>query len=123
MPAVLVTDPIQQAGLNILTQRCDVVIDYCPDRVSEEELIQRVANADAILVGVTSITARIIDAGHHLRVVSRRGVGYDNIDLAALRRRKFPLTTIGSANASTLRNSQPFQEAQTFGGELFGRLG
>ena len=46
MPAVLVTDPIHQAGLNILTQRSDVVIDYCPDRVSEEELIQRVANAD-----------------------------------------------------------------------------
>jgi D-3-phosphoglycerate dehydrogenase len=102
MPAVLVTDPIQQAGLNILTQRSDVVIDYCPDRVSEEELIQRVANADAILVGVTPITARIIDAGHQLRVVSRRGVGYDNIDLAALRRRKIPLTTIGPANACTV---------------------
>jgi D-3-phosphoglycerate dehydrogenase / 2-oxoglutarate reductase len=35
-------------------------------------------------------------------VVSRRGVGYDNIDLAALRRRKIPLTIVGSANASTV---------------------
>jgi D-3-phosphoglycerate dehydrogenase / 2-oxoglutarate reductase len=102
VPAVLITDPIQQTGLNILIQRGDVVIDYCPHRVSEQELIKRAAHADAILVGVTPITARIIDAARRLRVVSRRGVGYDNIDLAALRRRKIPLATIGSANASTV---------------------
>jgi D-3-phosphoglycerate dehydrogenase len=61
-----------------------------------------VVNADAILVGTTPITGRIIEAGRVLKVISRRGVGYDNIDLAALRRRKIPLTIIGSANASTV---------------------
>ena len=60
------------------------------------------ANVDAILVGATPITGKIIDAAPVLKVVSRRGVGYDNIDLAALRRRKIPLTIVGSANASTV---------------------
>jgi D-3-phosphoglycerate dehydrogenase len=102
MPKVLVTDPIREAGLNVLTQRDDVVIDRCRNRTSEEDLIDRVVNVDAILVGTTPITERIIEGARVLKVVSRRGVGYDNIDLAALRRRKIPLTIVGSANATTV---------------------
>jgi D-3-phosphoglycerate dehydrogenase len=102
MPKVLVTDGIQQVGLDVLTQRKDVVIDRCWNRTSEEDLIDRVVNVDAILVGTTPITGKIIKAARGLKVVSRRGVGYDNIDLAALRRRKIPLTIVGSANASTV---------------------
>jgi D-3-phosphoglycerate dehydrogenase / 2-oxoglutarate reductase len=102
MPKVLVTDEIRQAGLDVLTQRHDVVIDRCRNRAGEADLIDRVVNVDAILVGTTPITGRIIEAGRVLKVISRRGVGYDNIDLAALRRRKIPLAIVGSANASTV---------------------
>jgi D-3-phosphoglycerate dehydrogenase / 2-oxoglutarate reductase len=102
MPKVLVTDGLQQVGLDVLTQRKDVVIDRCWNRISEEDLIDRVVSVDAILVGTTPITGKIIEAARGLKVVSRRGVGYDNIDLAALRRRKIPLTIVGSANASTV---------------------
>jgi D-3-phosphoglycerate dehydrogenase / 2-oxoglutarate reductase len=102
VPSVLITDGIQKSGLDILTQRGDIVIDLCRDRLSEEELIDRVVEVDAILVGTTLITQRIIDAARVLKVVSRRGVGYDNVDLAALRRRNIPLTIVGSANASTV---------------------
>src|SRR5271165_5983944 len=94
---VLVTDPIQQVGLDLLTQRNDVAIDRCQNRPSEEDLIELVPDVDAILVGTTPITERVIEAARVLKVVSRRGVGYDNIDLAALRRRKIPLTIVGSA--------------------------
>jgi D-3-phosphoglycerate dehydrogenase / 2-oxoglutarate reductase len=99
---VLVTDAIRQVGLDVLTQRNDVVIDRCQNRPSEEDLIDRVRNVDAILVGTTPITERIIEAARVLKVVSRRGVGYDNIDLATLRRRNIPLTIVGSANATTV---------------------
>jgi D-3-phosphoglycerate dehydrogenase / 2-oxoglutarate reductase len=102
MPKVLVTDEIRQTGLDVLTLRHDVVIDRCWNRASEADLIDRVVDADAILVGTTPITGRIIEAGRVLKVISRRGVGYDNVDLAALRCRKIPLTIVGSANASTV---------------------
>jgi D-3-phosphoglycerate dehydrogenase / 2-oxoglutarate reductase len=102
MPKVLVTDAIQQTGLDILTQRSDIVIDRCRDRTSENDLVDRVVDVDAVLVGTTPITERIIDAARVLKVVSRRGVGYDNIDLTALRRRRIPLTIVGSTNASTV---------------------
>ena len=96
------TDPIQQSGLEVLTERNDVLVDCCWNRSGEEDLIDRVITADAILVGTTRITERIIEATRVLKVVSRRGVGYDNVDLAALRRRKIPLTIVGAANAATV---------------------
>ncbi len=102
MPKVLVIDRIHQTGLDILTQRNDIVIDRCWGRTSEDDLADRTVDVDAILVGTTPITRRIIDAARVLKVVSRRGVGYDNIDLAALRRRRIPLTVVGSTNASTV---------------------
>ena len=102
MQKVLIAGTIQQAGLDILSRRRDVTIDCCPDQTSEKELIARIVNVSAILVGTTAITERIIDAARVLKVVSRRGVGYDNIDLSALRRRKIPLTIVGLANASTV---------------------
>ena len=102
MPCVLVTDRIQQAALDLFAQRSDVIVELCPNQGTEEELIARVGGADALLVGATRITGKIIDAASVLKVVSRRGVGYDNIDLAALRRRRIPLAIVGSANASTV---------------------
>jgi D-3-phosphoglycerate dehydrogenase len=102
MPKVLVTDTIQKTGLDILTRRNDIVIELCRDRTSEEDLVDRVVDVHAILVGTTPITERIIGAARVLKVVSRRGVGYDNIDLTALRRRRIPLTIVGSTNASTV---------------------
>ncbi|HZC58765.1 MAG TPA: hydroxyacid dehydrogenase [Chthoniobacterales bacterium] len=102
MPKVLVSDTIQQTGLDILTQRNDIVIDRCRDPTGEEDLVDRVVDVDAILVGTTPITERIIAAARVLKVVSRRGVGYDNIDLTALRRRRIPLAIVGSTNASTV---------------------
>lgn len=102
MPKVVITDGIQPAGLDVLAQRSDIEIDYCRDRTSDAALIDRVVNADAILVGATPITQSIIDAAKVLKVVSRRGVGYDKVDLAALRRRKIPLTIVGTANSSTV---------------------
>ena len=56
MQKVLVAGSIQQAGLDILSRRSDITIDCCPDQTSEKELIDRVVNVSAILVGTTPIT-------------------------------------------------------------------
>jgi D-3-phosphoglycerate dehydrogenase len=53
-------------------------------------------------VGLTRITAKVIGSAPNLKVVSRRGVGYDHVDLAALRRRQIPLAIAGTANATSV---------------------
>lgn len=102
MGKIVITDALQPAALEVLAQRPDIVVERAFGTRSEDELAGRVGDADAILVGLTPITAKVIDSAPNLKVVSRRGVGYDNVDLAALRRRRIPLAIVGTANASSV---------------------
>lgn len=62
---------------------CDVM-KYSNDRpLSSDELIPLIDSADAIIVGNDQVDSKVIDAGKRLKVISRYGVGYDNIDLNA----------------------------------------
>jgi D-3-phosphoglycerate dehydrogenase len=54
--------------------------------------------ADAVVVRTNPVTAAMIDAAPSLKVVSRHGVGYDNVDLDALNRRGIPLMLAVNAN-------------------------
>ncbi len=50
---------------------------------SESEVIDVVRDADGVLVNLAPITKRVIDAMNKCRVISRYGVGYDNVDVEA----------------------------------------
>lgn len=102
MGKIVITDPVQPAALEILARRPDVLVDLALGTGGEDELCRRVAGAEAILVGLTKITAKVVDSAPELKVVSRRGVGYDNVDLAALRRRRIPLAIVGTANVTSV---------------------
>src|SRR5262249_25013768 len=55
--------------------------------------------ADVILIRTSSLPAPVIEAASRLKVVSRHGVGYDNIDVAACTRRRVPVTVVGDVNS------------------------
>ena len=91
-PRVLVTRTIPDAGLDRVRQACDV--DLWDDELPppREELLRRSAGMDGLL---TLLTDRVDDelldaAGPQLKVVSNFAVGFDNIDIPALTRRKIP---------------------------------
>ncbi|MCP3775068.1 hypothetical protein NLX71_17475 [Paenibacillus sp. MZ04-78.2] len=83
MYKVLVSDPISDFGLQQLTRAEDVEIAQITG-LTEEELISIIRPYDALLVrSQTKVTRRIMEAGVHLKVIGRAGVGVDNIDLDA----------------------------------------
>ena len=51
--------------------------------VSEAELIESVANVDALIVRSDKVTKAVLDAAKKLKIVVRAGAGYDNLDLEA----------------------------------------
>jgi D-3-phosphoglycerate dehydrogenase / 2-oxoglutarate reductase len=84
---VLVTDEIAEEGLQVLRrlENIDIVVRT---GLSESELLQEIADADALLVrSQTQVTDRVIAAGAKLRAIGRAGVGVDNIDVNAATRR------------------------------------
>lgn len=65
----------------------EVVLNPHRRKLTEDEAIALLADADAVLAGVEPLTRRVLAAAPRLRVVSRCGTGVDNVDLAAARER------------------------------------
>jgi D-3-phosphoglycerate dehydrogenase len=78
---VLVTDPIAADGLEILREQFTVVVQPGMD---EAALVREIGAYDALIVrSGTQVTRPVIQAGFHLQVIGRAGVGVDNIDVDA----------------------------------------
>ncbi len=50
---------------------------------SKQELLNAVADVDAIIIRSDIVDQEVLDAANNLKIVVRAGAGYDNIDLAA----------------------------------------
>lgn len=76
-------------------------VRYVPDAWSDHEsLCRAVADTRALVVrNRTQVTADLLDAAPHLRVVARAGVGTDNIDVTAADRRDVAVVVPRGANA------------------------
>ena len=81
MTKVLITDPIDQIGIDILSQVAQV------DQrigVSNSELASLINEYDALMIrSGTQVTADIINSSEKLRIIGRAGVGVDNVDVKA----------------------------------------
>jgi D-3-phosphoglycerate dehydrogenase len=97
---VLVSDPIAEAGLEILRQDPDIEVVVKTEHTAEE-LKRAVAEADALLVrSQTKVAADIIEAASRLKVIARAGVGVDNVDVPAATRRG--ITVLNSPEGNTI---------------------
>jgi D-3-phosphoglycerate dehydrogenase len=98
MPRVVIVGKIHDSGLALLRRRPGLTLDYIED-ATESVVTAAARGAEAILLRTSRLSAAAIAGAPHLRIVSRHGVGYDNVDLAALNARRIPLTVVGSVNA------------------------
>tara|TARA_Y100001968_G_scaffold183133_1_gene167728 strand:- start:2886 stop:4475 length:1590 start_codon:yes stop_codon:yes gene_type:complete len=81
MTKVLVSDPIDQAGIDILSQvaQVDQNLGIAPDNLK-----QIIGQYDALMIrSGTKVTSEIIDKAENLRIIGRAGVGVDNVDVSA----------------------------------------
>ncbi len=85
MPKVLVSDTVDRAGIEILSQVAQVDEKT---GLSEEELVNTIPEYDALMVrSGTQVTKNVIEAANQLKIIGRAGVGVDNIDVDAATRR------------------------------------
>ena len=84
MPKVIVTDSIDPAGIEILSQVAQVDVKL---KLSPDELVAAIPDYDAIMIrSGTQVTKDVIEAGTNLKIVGRAGVGVDNVDIPAATR-------------------------------------
>ena len=70
--------------------------------LSAKELIPHIIDADVIIVGNDAVTKEVIEAGKQLKMISRYGVGYDNIDLNEAKRREIIVTNTPNTNDNSV---------------------
>lgn len=72
-----------------LLESVDVDFEINPlgRRLREDELADMVESTEILIAGTEPITARVMDAAPNLRLISRVGIGLDNVDLIAARER------------------------------------
>ncbi len=95
---VLVAGKIHPAGIALLREQGNVTVDLV-EAVTTEAYRPYLAEADAILIRTQPMTAAEIVLAPKLKIVSRHGVGFDAVDVAALNARRIPLTIVGDVNS------------------------
>lgn len=69
-----IKDIVVEAGYEFLTLE---------KYANQEELLEAVADVDALIIRSDKVTAEVLDAAKNLKIVVRAGAGFDNVDLKA----------------------------------------
>jgi D-3-phosphoglycerate dehydrogenase len=68
------------------------------EKLREDELVEIIGDAEGIIVGTDIMGKRVIDKAHNLKVISKHGVGLDNIDLAAAKEKSIEVAYAAGSN-------------------------
>jgi D-3-phosphoglycerate dehydrogenase / 2-oxoglutarate reductase len=98
MAKVLVSDPIDRVGIDILSQVAEVDVKT---KLPPEELIGIISEYDALMLrSETKVTKEVIEAGKNLKIIGRAGVGVDNINVPAATRQG--IVVVNSPEGNTI---------------------
>jgi D-3-phosphoglycerate dehydrogenase len=101
MPRLLLSGRIHDDGMTVLRARPDLVIEDMDDE-DEQAFVERLPTADALLIRTAILPVEAVRRSRRLRVVSRHGVGYDNVPVEELTAKGVPLTVVGDVLSSTV---------------------
>ena len=94
---ILIIQNIHQEGINLLKGNSSYEFEIF-DEINED-LKQKIVDCDAISIRTAKLPNEIISSAKKLQVISRHGVGYDNIDLKSTKEIGATLTITATANA------------------------
>lgn len=98
MPRIVVLGTVMDAGLDLIRARSgfEVVTADGGDTVAVAALVR---DADGVIVRTARLDRTVLEPARRLRVVSKHGVGWDNIAADLLSERGVPLTVVGDVNS------------------------
>ena len=82
---ILVTEPLSEAGIDLLRKHFQVDVR---EDLARGDLAAEIGPYDALVIrSATRVTAQVLEAATRLKVVARAGIGVDNVDVDAATRR------------------------------------
>jgi D-3-phosphoglycerate dehydrogenase len=89
---------IHDEGLKLLNINKNFEYEVIDD-VTEENLLKKIHLYDGVSLRVSKLSNNLLSKATKLKVISRHGVGYDNVDTAYLKQNNITLLITATANA------------------------
>ncbi len=93
-----IIEKIHEDGIQLLKKHPNFEFELI-ENVSKENLIKKLPNFDGITLRVAELGSEILEHCKKLKVISRHGVGYDNVDINYLKKNNIKLLITATANA------------------------
>ena len=100
MAKILVSEKVHPAGPAMLVEAGHEVV-YLENR-DQAELAEKIKEVDAVFVRVMDITREMMDSAPNLKMISKHGVGVDNIDMEAAKEKGIVVTITPGANSQAV---------------------
>ena len=98
---ILVIQKVHDKGMELIKNHPSFEVDVTDD-TSEENLKTKIQNCDGVSVRIAKLSGEVMNEAKNLKIVSRHGVGYDNIDLKYAKEKDINIAITANANAVTV---------------------
>ena len=95
---ILIIQPIHEAGIKLLMNNSNYEYEII-ENLEAKDIKSKISNCDAISIRTAKLSGELINCSKNLKIISRHGVGYDNIDLTASKEKNITLAITATANA------------------------
>ena len=98
---ILVIQKVHDKGMELINNHPDFDVEVTDD-VSVENLKSKIKDCDGASIRIAKLSGEVINEAKNLKIISRHGVGYDNIDLKTAKERDIKIAITANANAVTV---------------------
>jgi len=98
MKKILIIENIHESGIKLLKEKKDFTFEII-DNSDPVFIKKKIDDCDAIVLRTFRLSAELINSAKKLQIISRHGVGYDNVDLDTIKKRNITLAITATTNA------------------------
>ena len=98
---ILIIQKVHDKGMELINNHPNFDIEVTDD-VTVENLKSKIKDCDGVSIRIAKLPGEVIEEAKNLKIISRHGVGYDNIDLKKTKEKDIKIAITANANAVTV---------------------
>ncbi len=98
---ILIIQKVHEKGMELINNHTNFDVEVTDD-TSVENLKLKLKDCDGASIRIAKLPGEVIEEAKNLKIISRHGVGYDNIDLKTAKEKDIKIAITANANAVTV---------------------
>ena len=98
---ILIIQKVHEKGMELINNHPNFDVEVTDD-TSVANLKSKIKDCDGASIRIAKLSGDVINEAKNLKIISRHGVGYDNIDLKTAKERDIKIAITANANAVTV---------------------